>query len=60
MKNDTEIHIKGIIINWGLYKQYLQEKYPAPEGEEWDFTCEYHKCIDDNVTKLRRALYETK
>ena len=31
---------------WASYKAYLQDKYPAKEGEKWEFTCEYHKGID--------------
>jgi hypothetical protein len=35
-----------LLSAWDSYKQYLVEKYPAKDGEEWDFTCQYHKHID--------------
>ena len=31
---------------WNKYKQYLQEKYPTKDGEEWCFTCSHHEIID--------------
>lgn len=33
-------------IAWDNYTSYLRGKYPAKEGEEWEFTCEYHRDID--------------
>tara|TARA_Y100000310_G_scaffold311548_1_gene357932 strand:- start:16946 stop:17122 length:177 start_codon:yes stop_codon:yes gene_type:complete len=38
--------IKEIKKEWNLYKQSLVEKYPAKEGEDWEFTCEHHKKIE--------------
>jgi hypothetical protein len=32
---------------WDEYKEFLMEKYPAKEGEEWKFTCPHHQKIDD-------------
>ena len=32
---------------WNEYKKFLMEKYPVAEDEEWEFTCSYHKEIDD-------------
>lgn len=31
---------------WTKYKEFLMEKYPAEEGKDWEFTCEYHKKIE--------------
>ena len=36
---------------WGKYKGFLMEKYPAEEGNEWEFTCEHHKRIDAVLNK---------
>lgn len=38
--------IDKIRKEWNAYKLFLQEKYPAKDGEEWAFTCEHHKRID--------------
>lgn len=35
-----------VIAEWSNYKEFLKEKYPAEEGQEWEFTCEHHKRID--------------
>jgi len=40
-----------ITKEWSEYKKFLQEKYPAPEGEEWGFTCEHHKKIDSLLNR---------
>jgi len=32
---------------WEEYKHFLQMKYPADEGSAWQFTCPYHKKIND-------------
>jgi hypothetical protein len=31
---------------WFEYTMYLMNKYPPPEGEDWEFTCPHHKRID--------------
>jgi len=36
---------------WNEYKAFLQGKYPAEEGKEWEFTCERHKRIDSLINK---------
>lgn len=46
---------KKIKKEWNKYKRFLQKKYPAKNGEEWQFTCEYHKKID----KLINSTYIT-
>lgn len=47
-----EGNIKRLKNLWVGYTKYLQEKYPAAEGEEWDFTCRYHQQIDDLIKKF--------
>lgn len=32
---------------WNKYVNYLKEKYPAKDGERWEFTCEHHQKIDN-------------
>jgi len=32
---------------WEDYKDFLMEKYPTKEGEEWKWTCPHHQKIDD-------------
>lgn len=32
---------------WNNYKIFLKEKYPAEDGQEWNFVCKHHQQIDD-------------
>ena len=32
--------------SWKQYIDYLKEKYPPKDGEEFKLTCEWHKKID--------------
>lgn len=38
-----------LVTAWEEYKQSLMEKYPANDGETWEFTCKYHQKIDDLI-----------
>jgi hypothetical protein len=39
--------LEEIKEKWEEYKSFLQEKYPAKDGQEWEFTCDKHKAIDN-------------
>ena len=36
-------NLRGV---WNNYKEHLKEKYPPENGEEFQFTCEYHQAIE--------------
>jgi hypothetical protein len=53
MKDKEKIEL--IKENWDKYKEFLQKKYPAKDGEEWNFSCEYHQNIDNILRKQERT-----
>jgi hypothetical protein len=38
---------------WEAYTAYLREKYPAPEGEPWAFTCPHHRRMSAALAALK-------
>ena len=38
-----------IKLHWNEYKEFLMKKYPAKDGEDWEFTCEYHQRLDELI-----------
>ena len=48
----SAVILSGIKKEWDAYVKYLKEKYPAEIGEEWDFTCPYHKKINAIINDM--------
>ncbi len=36
-----------LVDAWKEYRQFMMEKYPANEGETWEFTRQHLKKLDD-------------
>lgn len=46
LKHIEDTKIRQISEEWSKYRKFLMEKYPAEDGKEWEFECEYHQKID--------------
>ena len=46
LKHIEDTKIRQISEEWSKYRKFLMDKYPAEDGKEWEFTCEYHQKID--------------
>ncbi len=44
---EYEARLKAIATEWACYKEFLQAKYPVVPIGLWEFTCPYHKKLDE-------------
>ena len=50
---DLKQTVSEVVENWNKYKAFLKDKYPAKDGEQWEFTCQYHQKLDQALAKLK-------
>ncbi len=51
-KPKSEEVLSDIKTEWQAYTEFLQKKYPPWGDQKWEFTCEYHKRIDEILKKV--------